>query len=186
MNFNLLQAYQCLSSYGICMSKERVIAKLEEAGKNHDKGIMERKANIEKLGVELIACKEQIAQASERLWTRNYRESGKEVPITFINEERSVQFIKPLGASKSKTSQKTTLPCSKPLEAPEQINSVIIREFEGMAVECDQQLIQKMESLIERKREIERTMLESSYQIIGDNLDFYIKVKHMTSANQNR
>ena len=166
------------------MSKQRVIAKLEEAGKNHDKGIMERKVKIEQLGVELTTCKEQMDQAAERLWTRNYRESGKEIPITFINDERSIEFIQPI--SKSKTSQKATSVCCKALETQEQINSDIIREFEAIEVECDSHHIQKMESLIERKREIERTMLESSYQIIGDNLDFYIKVKHMTSANQNR
>ena len=166
------------------MSKQRVIAKLEEAGKNHDKGIMERKVKIEQLGVELTTCKEQMDQVSERLWTRNYRESGKEVPITFINDEKSIEFIQPI--SKSKTIQKAASVCCKALETQEQIHSDIIREFEAMAVECDSHYIQKMESLIERKRKIERTMLESSYQIIGDNLDFYIKVKHMTSANQNR
>ena len=55
-----------------------------------------------------------------------------------------------------------------------------------MAATTDQCYRVDYESLLDRKREIEHELLEHSCQIIGDNLDLYIKVKHMTNANQNR
>ena len=64
--------------------------------------------------------------------------------------------------------------------------SLITKEFELMALQSSEEETKKFESMIHKKREIEKSMADSLYQIIGDDLDFYIKVKHMTSENQNK
>ena len=63
---------------------------------------------------------------------------------------------------------------------------IITREFHALNLHASNEEALKYEMLIDQRNEIKRNMLQKSYQIIGDNLDFFVRVKHMTSQNQNK
>ncbi len=179
--FYNFKASQCLSSYGICLSKQRVIAKLQAAGSDHDKTIIKMKGDIEERQKELLDIKKQMHTTSIKLQKDAIiAEIPREAKthIIFVDEQ-DIQQIKAVGTSSSKTSK-------------ESLYAVTSRALEILSQESSQKHIEIFESFLNEKRETEKAMLASSYQIIGDDLDFYIKVKHIkvkhtqSSENQNR
>lgn len=174
------------------MSRQRVVAKLQEAGYNHDKIIIEKKEAIENLGKKLIKIKEDMQRQSENLLDCVGESPSRETGITFVDESQIalIQTVSTQGTRCDKE-RLVFVNSSDPTSASSITNdkallSLITKEFELMAQESSDEETKKFENMIYEKREIEKSMAESLYQIIGDNLDFYIKVKHMTSENQNK
>ena len=114
---------------------------------------------------------------------------GGETGITFVDESQIalIQTVSTKGArcdNERRVGANSCGPISTPSIANDKsLLSLITKEFELMAQEEE---TKKFEKMIHKKREIEKSMPDSLYQIIGDNLEFYIKVKHMTSENQNK
>lgn len=165
------------------------MAKLDEAGKNHDASILELKEDIEQLGYQLQDVNDEMQKISKKLSPSDAYQVHKKVNaaaqlsdtyvITF-SDDTAVPAIRPVLATGSTFDREE-------MEADsDQILASISKEFEALSlIECQDQLY-NYEQLIEKRSQISRRMLRNSYQIIGDNLDFYIHVKHMTSQNQNR
>eukprot|EP00795_Rhopilema_esculentum_P016095 gene16095-7448_t len=115
-----------------------------------------------------------------------------DIDIKFIDES-STPHVHVASASKQHARQKAI--CKKSSDAGSMTNSGTEHDKAAMAaIDEEFSLFQKIEAnemckldtLIEQRMHIQRSMQEMLYQVIGDNLDLYIKVKHMTSENQNK
>ena len=182
----VLQAYRCLSPYGVCLSRQRVITKLQAAGTSHDEAIVQRKEAIQTLYTKEKTIDEELQMQLAKL------SDVPDIGIKFIDES-SIPHVHVALASKQHARQKAI--CKKSSDAGSMANSGTEHDKAAMtAIDAEFSLFQKIEAnemckldtLIEQKMHIQRSMQEMLYQVIGDNLDLYIKVKHMTSENQNK
>lgn len=78
-----------------------------------------------------------------------------------------------------------TKPTSKD-DSENELLDIITREFHALNLLASNEEALKYDRLIDQRDEIKKNMLQKLYQIIGDNLDFFVRVKHMTSQNQNK
>ncbi len=151
---------------------------------NHDKIIFERKEAIENLGAELNVIEQELKEKTRRI------PGVQDVEVQFIGESviplvnTAAVRIKQQVRRKKKLCDLNNAATSE--QGHESVIETINREFELMAKECDMNDLKQLETLIDQKMIVERSMQDFPYQIIGDNLDLYIKVKHMTSENQNK
>ncbi len=163
------------------MSRQRVVAKLQAAGHNHDKIITEKKEAIEDLGKKLVRIKEDMKKQSKKLWDCVGKSPG-ETGITYVDETQialvQTELMKGTRGGIERLTDTNSSNAS--------LLSLITKEFELMARDSKEEEVKKFEQMIHSKKQLEKSMADSLYQIIGDNLDFYIKVKHMTSENQNK
>lgn len=138
------------------MSRQSVLFKLDEAGKNNDDAVIQLKKRMEELGQTLLSMKAKTSNGNEII--NKGAESNEVQPgIQFIDEQL-LPFVCVVDNVTRNDSYIPTTEISPPL--PSSIN------------------VQQAET----KKEI----LRCSYQVIGDNLDFFVKVKHMSNENQNR
>eukprot|EP00794_Sanderia_malayensis_P017126 gene17124-18847_t len=181
-------AYQRLSTYGVCISKQRLIAKISEAGKHHDLEILKRKEEVEQLAIQLLSVKDMLRLELKMLHNQNPQQhlevatqvltgpSPSSATISFVDESDIPLFHVDAQKRRPENQKSTT----------STIQEIVAAEFTELATIANQEHLVKCEELIQEKCKLQTKMLQQSYGIVGDNLDFFIRVKHMSSTNQNK
>eukprot|EP00794_Sanderia_malayensis_P004842 gene4842-5476_t len=149
-------AYQRLSTYGVCISKQRLIAKISEAGKHHDLEILKRKEEVEQLAIQLLSVKDMLRLELKMLHNQNPQQhlevatqvltgpSPSSATISFVDESDIPLFH--VDAQKRRPeNQKST---------SSTIQEIVAAEFTELATIANQEHLVKCEELIQEKSRV--------------------------------